>query len=1023
MGAGARGSGPLVCATRAGGAGAAIGGPVVIAALRGELGERLCAALDGEQLAAVSAAPGALCVLAGAGAGKTRVLTRRVAWMAGVQEIACERILAVSFTNQAVDEMRERLRELLGDASASEVECATFHAAAWRLCVRPYRRLFARAVGVIYSAEDSLSACRRALAEAGVELAAGEALARIGWAKAQRLSPARLAERGEADRRAAAVWLRYRAELRAAGALDFEDLLGAAVWLLEERAEVCEAVRGRFAAVLVDEYQDASPIQRRWVELIAGGEPNLTVVGDDDQCLVEGTLVTMADGSERPIERVGLGEEVLSSYGTGVLRGSRVTATMRFTDRREGIEIRTEGGRRIVSTPEHAHLAGFHKGQAPDYWATYLMWRDGFGFRVGTTRMYLRQRQGGLGFAQRCRAELAHAIWVVGLHESAGGARAEEAVLAARYGLPKVPFKARPGADGRTDGVSESAQLIAEVYARVDSQAGGHRLLVDGDLSMKDPHYARSPLGERQVTVTMCADRRGQRAQHRMSAFGTDWALAECLAGVGLRVRPANERGVSWRVEHGRYDLGSLLADAGVISRVSGWPIAVVARLGPAGGSRRGKSLPVTAAEHVRPGMTMFAVDGWDNVAEVRRIEIGVPVYDLNVENTHNFVAGGLITHNCLYGWRGGDSRALREFGSDHAGARRIVLGRNYRSGEAIVDAAARLIAHNPDRPAKELRAQRPGGWVEFRHFADEAAEAEGMAAWVRARLEQGARPGELAVLARTSHYLGHLEQPLAARGVAYAVIGRRRLAEHAEVRDVLALVSAARYPHHREALARAARRVAGLGVATLERVFAQGEREGRGAAEVLGYELRLDAAIGGRARAGCVELGRRVRTVSDGLRDGLRSGVVAATRASGWAAELTGAPGEAGAQGRRERLRLVVELAERLEADGERDAEVLLVRLVLGGGGQRESQGVTLATVHAAKGREWERVALVGLSEGQLPHHRALLAGAQAIAAERCVAYVAMTRARAELCLSAAQWVGRPPREAARSRFVGEAG
>ena len=100
----------------------------------------------------------------------------------------------------------------------------------------------------------------------------------------------------------------------------------------------------------------------------------------------------------------------------------------------------------------------------------------------------------------------------------------------------------------------------------------------------------------------------------------------------------------------------------------------------------------------------------------------------------------------------------------------------------------------------------------------------------------------------------------------------------------------------------------------------------------------------------------------------------------------------------------------------------MLLVRLLLSETTKQEDEGVTLATIHAAKGREWKLVWLIGCNEGTLPHYRALQGSEEDLAAERCVAYVAMTRAREELVASAAETTGRPPRAAEVSRFISEA-
>src|SRR5262249_41341566 len=140
----------------------------------------------------------------------------------------------------------------------------------------------------------------------------------------------------------------YEREIHRMNAMDFDDLLVRTVNVLELFPEVRARYAGAFAHVLVDEYQDTNHAQYRLLELIAGEHRNIACVGDDDQCLVEGTLVTMADGSSLPIEGVRVGDLVLSSYGSGDFRPARVTHA--FSSRRsDGVRIRLASGRELVS--------------------------------------------------------------------------------------------------------------------------------------------------------------------------------------------------------------------------------------------------------------------------------------------------------------------------------------------------------------------------------------------------------------------------------------------------------------------------------------------------------------------------------------------------------------------------------------------------------------------------------------------------------------------------------------------------
>ncbi|MGI8726628.1 MAG: ATP-dependent helicase [Solirubrobacterales bacterium] len=237
-------------------------------------------ALDPDQRRAVCAAAGPVRVLAAAGSGKTRMLTHRVAHQHLSWGYLPERVLAVSFTNKTVDELGERLRALVGHEAAGRVVVCTFHAAAWRLCVRPHLRRIGREVRTIYSAEQSLGALRRAIAASAPSgWRPPVAQAEIGRAKARGLAPS------DVDPALAEIWRRYRTELRNSASIDFEDLIVAAVHVLERESAVRRQMQASFDALLVDEFQDASPMQARLCELLAGSHRNMTVVGDPDQAI------------------------------------------------------------------------------------------------------------------------------------------------------------------------------------------------------------------------------------------------------------------------------------------------------------------------------------------------------------------------------------------------------------------------------------------------------------------------------------------------------------------------------------------------------------------------------------------------------------------------------------------------------------------------------------------------------------------------------------------------------------------
>jgi len=248
----------------------------------------LLAGLNPQQREAVLASEGAVLILAGAGSGKTRVITHRIAHLVLDKGVPSERILAVTFTNKAAGEMKARTEALLpGPAVKSWI--STFHS----LCVRILRRE-AAAAGlprdfVIYDDEDQLQAVREALRALDLPEKVHpprRILARISAAKNAGRDPE---QENDSESVAAAtlarVAERYRQTLEAAHALDFDDLLLRTVALLESNEAVRESYRQRFQYVLVDEYQDTNRAQYELVRHLSGPHGNVTVVGDEDQSI------------------------------------------------------------------------------------------------------------------------------------------------------------------------------------------------------------------------------------------------------------------------------------------------------------------------------------------------------------------------------------------------------------------------------------------------------------------------------------------------------------------------------------------------------------------------------------------------------------------------------------------------------------------------------------------------------------------------------------------------------------------
>ena len=262
---------------------------------------RLLDHMNPQQQEGIQAVDGPVLLLAGAGSGKTRVITHRIAYLIEEHGVSPDSILAVTFTNKAANEMSERVDRLLGHSSLAKPLLSTFHS----FCVRVLRRdiealRIPSASGgsstgltrtfAIYDEADQLAVVKAALKRLGhddKQLKPSVALGHISWAKSHMIDPQEyfLASTNPQEEKLAHIFEIYRKELLKANALDFDDLLLEAVRLLKAVPEVRERYNRRYKYLLIDEYQDTNRPQYELMKLLAGPARNVCVVGDEDQSI------------------------------------------------------------------------------------------------------------------------------------------------------------------------------------------------------------------------------------------------------------------------------------------------------------------------------------------------------------------------------------------------------------------------------------------------------------------------------------------------------------------------------------------------------------------------------------------------------------------------------------------------------------------------------------------------------------------------------------------------------------------
>ncbi|MEG1287538.1 MAG: DNA helicase PcrA [Clostridium sp.] len=252
----------------------------------------LKALLNKEQYEGATTIEGQVLILAGAGSGKTRVLTYRMAHMIEDLGIAPYKILAITFTNKASKEMQERVKGIIGE-KANDVWISTFHSTCVRILRREIEKIGYKKSFTIYDSSDQkvlIKECMKALEINDKDLTEQEIIGKISRAKDSMQSPVSYMREHESnfrEKKIADVYTMYQKRLKENNALDFDDLIGKTVEIFKKDEETLAFYQRKFQYIMVDEYQDTNGVQYEFIKLLAAQHQNICVVGDDDQCIYQ----------------------------------------------------------------------------------------------------------------------------------------------------------------------------------------------------------------------------------------------------------------------------------------------------------------------------------------------------------------------------------------------------------------------------------------------------------------------------------------------------------------------------------------------------------------------------------------------------------------------------------------------------------------------------------------------------------------------------------------------------------------
>jgi DNA helicase-2/ATP-dependent DNA helicase PcrA len=747
--------------------------------------------LNKEQYEGATTIEGQVLILAGAGSGKTRVLTHRIAHMVEDLNIAPYNILAITFTNKAAKEMKDRVRALIGEC-AENMWISTFHSTCVKILRREIDKIGYKSSFTIYDSSDQKTLVKECMKTVNIndkDISEQEIISKIGKAK-DRMQTARSFklenESNFRENKIADVYEMYQKRLKENNALDFDDLIFKTVELFKSNPETLEFYQRKFKYIMVDEYQDTNGAQYELVKLLASKYKNICVVGDDDQCLVEGTMVS-TENKDVEIEKLMKEDLVRVASGNGETSLLKISDINKKKYCGKIVKITTKNNRVIKATPNHISFGKISLEE--DKYYVYLMYKSGFGYRIGqTSSVRSRDDRDASGLAVRLNGEQADKMWIIKVCDTKGDATYYEQYYSVKYGIPTIVFNSR----GRN--ITISQEQIEKMFKEIDTINAAEKLMEDEFLYNEYPHHLsnaviRGDSIRKRVNLSFFGGKKSvQRGiySHRigLNSSGDDSKNKFIEAGFNVRDGQIN----TYRVETERALYDEAEEFARKLSMVEeNFEILKKAKLS------NNKSFMFMPIGSFKPGMSIAVQDNEkieeDIVISVELEDYDGYVYDLNIDNARNYIANGIVVHNCIYQWRGADIKNILDFEKDYPDAKVIKLEQNYRSKGNILNAANVVIVNNSNRKSKALRTEQElGSKIKVYRAYSDSDEGDFVGKQILdIRKNEDKKYNDFAILYRTNAQSRIFEESFRRKGIPYKIVGGTRFYDRKEIKDILA--------------------------------------------------------------------------------------------------------------------------------------------------------------------------------------------------------------------------------------------
>ncbi len=964
--------------------------------------------LNKEQKEAALHVDGPLLILAGAGSGKTRVLTHRIAYLIKEKDVHPASILAITFTNKAAKEMKERVERLLGDM-ARDMWISTFHSTCVKILRRDIDKLGYDRSFVIFDTADQQTVIKSCLKELNLNdknYPPRSVLEAIGKAKDELMDSTTFSKAYANDFRMskiASIYELYQKKLKQNNALDFDDIIMLTIRLFNEVPPVLEFYQRKFKYIMVDEYQDTNTAQYVLISMLAHMHKNLCVVGDDDQCVIEGTRISTPEGELR-VEELEEGDSLLCAAGRGKILPGVLEKKLKKEYEGIVVKIRTRSGKEIKTTPNHIGFARLNSQPGVHY--VYLMYKKGKGYRIGQTQG-VRSRKGEIvnGLFVRLNQEHGDKLWILKVCFDKEAAAYFEQLYSFKYGIPTTVFHNV----GR--GISLTQEYINRIFAEVDTEAAAQRLMKELGIFEEYPHHVcnaviRGGTARQIINITAFGGKEtGSDAgwcSHRICLNTSGEELKTRVVSCSLPVRNGSRN--TWRVETERKDYDEADSYARKIAGIDeNLEILKRARL------TADSSYMYMPAAHMKPSMSIPVLDNGqiveDVIEQVEFEEYRGYVYDLSVPHFRQYIANGIAVHNSIYGWRGANIRNILDFEKEFKNCKTVKLEQNYRSTGTILDAANNVIRNNTGRKSKKLWTENSeGGAIQNFIGNNEHEEAYFVANEIqKLKNAENREYKDFAILYRMNAQSRVVEEMLVKEGIPYKILGGLRFYDRKEIKDIIAYLRLIQNPSDDVSLKRIINvPKRGIGDATVDTAEGLAAKRGCSIFSIIGSAVEIPELQRASTRLdNFVTLIAKLRVFKDSMK--VSKLIEEVINHTGILKELQD-ENTVEAETRIENIQEFISVALEFEEKSEdQSLEALLAHVSLVSdvdNMEGEKDNVILMTLHSAKGLEFPVVFMVGMEEGIFPSYRSFSEESE-LEEERRLCYVGITRAREKLYMT----------------------